>query len=240
MFCNNKNKDKKQDINNNGCSGCYDTFTESIEEEIRQENWQRLWNRYGKYIVSIVVCVIVVSSVYTMWQKQDMEDREAISSKFILVQNAIINNNIDAYITHLKELSNIDKNEYSVLSKLEYAAILHREGKPESLDIYKSIFMSKNVDKILKDLSYIQYVSASLDLMKPDVLLKNIDAMIKDLSEKYLNGPWKLLACETLSFCYIKLGSNDLAIKYLSEIIKDEKSSQDMKERAKLLVQNIS
>ncbi len=231
---------EKDNCNNCGCEGKkIDSFVDSIEEEIRNENWQRLWNKYGK-LITYASCVIIAGvGIYGMWQKQDLSDREAISSRYTLVQSAIMSGNQNAALSQIRELSNVSKKDYATLSKFEYAAILREKGQKEALSEYKAIFEDKSVTEMFKDLAYIFYVNSSIDLLSAKDLGLVIDGFIKDLKEKYIGKTWDLFAKETLAFCYMKQGDNDLAKTALESLAKTTGITEGMAERAKMLLHSI-
>ncbi len=253
-FCfmdnNKKDKGKKESnvIKMTNCSSgcCYDSdrstdvFAESIKEEIRQENWQNLWNKYGILATSLVAGVMLAISVYNMWQKKDLEEREAISVKFTTVQNAIMSENPEKGIEQLKELSHTDNRGYALLAKMEYAASLARRDDKQSLKIYKSIFEDQKADNLFKDIAYILYVNVAIDLMDTKTLTSEIDSIIKTLSSKtFQDGAWSLLAKESLSFCYIKAGQNENAKKTLESLVKTNGIPDGIAERSRMLIQSL-
>ena len=81
-----------------------DSFIDSIQEEINKENWKRIWEKYGKIISIGVSCLIIVSIGYNVWQKQDLEDREAISASFTNSQNDLAADRTKSALTGFKEI----------------------------------------------------------------------------------------------------------------------------------------
>ena len=233
------------DEKNKNCPGTcggeskFDGFVESIEEEIRNENWQRLWDKYGKFVTYASCAILLGVGVYGMWQKQDLSDREAISSRFTVVQSALMSGQIDAAISEIKALSTVSKKDYATLAKFEYAGALRAKKDQLALSEYKMIFEDKDVNKMLRDLSYIFYVSSAIDLMSTKDILANIDSFIKNLSENYVGQTWDLLAKETLAFCHMKAGNNDLAKSTLESLAKTTGIPDNMAERARVLIHSI-
>lgn len=231
---------EKDNCNNCGCDGKkIDSFVDSIEEEIRNENWQKLWDKYGKLITYASCAIIAGVGVYGMWQKQDLSDREAISSRYTLVQSSIMSGKQDVALSQIRELSNVSKKDYAVLAKFEYAAILREKDQKEALFEYKSIFEDKSTTEMLRDLAYIFYVSSSIDLLPAKDLGLVIDGFIKDLNEKYIGKTWDLFAKETLAFCYIKQGDNESAKTALQSLAKTTGIPEAMAERVKMLLHSI-
>ena len=236
-----KKKDESCKVSDGGCCGGdpYNILMQSVEEEIKQEDWKKLWDKYGKFVSSALIGVLLCFGVYTMWQKQDLNEREAISSRFIVVQSMIVSGRLDEALSQIKSLSVVDKTEYATLAKFEYAGVLLQKKDAEVLKVLKSVYENQKSNAILRDLAYIFYVNASLDFMTNEELTKNIDQMIKDLSTKHINVAWKLIANESLAFCYMKLGNKQLAKQTLENLIKTEGIPQNMSERSKILLKSL-
>ena len=216
-----------------------DHFVDSIEEEIRDENLQRMWQRYGKLVIYTVFTILISVTVYNMWQRQDLSEREAIASKFILVQNAIMSGNNETALSELRALSNASKKDYATLAKFEYAAILRDKEQPDALAEYKSIYEDKKVNEIMRNLAYIFYVSSAIDLMSTKEISKNIDNFTEELKKNHVGKYWDLLAKETLAFCYIKKGDNKMAKEALEALAKTAGIPANMAERTKILLNSI-
>ncbi len=217
----------------------FDSFVDSIDEEIRNENWQRLWEKYGKTITYASCAILVGVAVYGMWQKQDLADREAISSRYTFVQNAIMAGDNATALSQIKELSNVSKKDYATLSKFEYAAVLRNAGQQDAIAEYKAIFEDKKVNAVLRDLAYIFYVNTAIDLMNATEIGKNMEDFIKNLKEKYIGKYWDLFAKETLAFCYIKQGDKKSAKEALENLAKTTGISEAMAERTRMLLHTI-
>lgn len=217
-----------------------DIFAESIKEEIQQENLQRLWEKYGTLAISVVAGALVVFGVYNMWQKNDLEKREAVSVRFTSAQNLLADGLTDRALGELKGLLSVDSKSYALLAKMESAALLASKGDLKSLNTYQSIFKDPKADKLLSNLAYIYYVNTALDLMNSKTLEQELKKMIGTISSKeYQEGPWKLLAKQSLAFCYMKEGNNQEAKKVLEDLAKMEEIPNNMAEQTRMLIQSL-
>ena len=233
------NDNEKQGSWNNFNQQRSDHFVDSIEEEIRDENWQRMWKKYGKLIVGTTSAVLIGVAVYNMWQRQDLADREAISSKFSLVQNAIMLGDETAALSQIRGLAGASKKNYATLAKFEYAALLRKKQQLDALAEYKAIYEDQKVDSTLRSLAYIFYVSSAIDLMSAKEIENNIDNFIIELQKNHVGKNWDLLAKETLAFCYIKKGDNKMAQETLKNLAKTTGIPENMAERTKILLNSI-
>lgn len=216
-----------------------DSFVDSIEEEIRNENWQRLWDKYGKLITYISCAIIVGVGIYGMWQKQDRAEREAISTRYTFIQSSIVSGDNKSAISQLKELSGVSKKDYATLAKFEYAAILRQNQNKLALNEYKQIFEDNKTNNILKELAYIFYVNSAMDLMPTKDLFSEIDGFITNLKGKYIGKSWDLLAKESLAFCYMKQGDKEQAKAALLNLAKTHGITESMLERTKILLHSL-
>ena len=233
------NDNEKQGSWNNFNQQRSDHFVDSIEEEIRDENWQIMWKKYGKLIVYTISAVLISVAVYNVWQRQDLADREAISSKFSLVQNAIMSGDETAVLSQIRGLAGASKKDYATLAKFEYAALLRKKQQSDALAEYKSIYEDQKVDSALRSLAYIFYVSSAIDLMSAKELSENVDKFVDELQKNHVGKNWDLLAKETLAFCYIKKGDNKKAKEALESLAKTTGISENMAERTKILLNSI-
>jgi len=216
-----------------------DSFIDSIQEEINKENWKRIWDKYGK-LISICVSIILIGGIgYNVWQKQDLEDREAISASFTNAQNALASDHTKTAMNGFKEIGKSSKHNYAALAKLEEAAILREQKDTEALVKYKAIFEDNKVNNSIKDLAYIYYINTALDLMTEEELKVQLPSFISNLTNKYIGKSWDILAKETLAYCYMKQGDNEKAKTTLEELATTENVPSGILERARELVQYI-
>jgi hypothetical protein len=212
-----------------------DAFVDSIEEEIRSEDWQNIWNKHGKLITFAFFAIVVAAGAYSVWQRNDVADREAVSHRYSIVQGLISSGSSEKAIHQIRELANISKGSYSTLARLEYAALLRSSGDEEALAQYKQIAEDKKIDKIWNELAFIFYVNACMDMMPAPDLSRDLDGFIEKLM-RLTEGKWKLISLETLAFCYMKQGKKEMAKESLLTLAKTSGVPQNMAERAKILI----
>ncbi len=221
------------------CKDCndktVDSFIDTIEEEIRNENWQRFWDKYGKFITYVTCGVLGAVGIYSMWQKQDMQEREAISERFTEIQMEIMSGNSDFALAKIKEVSNVSKKEYAILARFEHAAVLLHKKDKQALNDFLAIANDPKCPEIFKGIAYIYYVNAALDLMINSELLQHIPEFRKNLQGKYIGKAWDLMAKESLAYCYIKEGEHGQARDVLQNLSKTQGIPEAMAERVRIL-----
>ena len=51
-----------------------DIFRE-IDEELRRDNFRKLWSRYGRYVIAAAVLVLVVAGAIVAWRDHQLSER---------------------------------------------------------------------------------------------------------------------------------------------------------------------
>ena len=217
-----------------------DSFIDSINEEIRNENYKKIWGKYGKLITVVSIIMIVGAIAYNVWNNQDTKDREAVSARFSIAQNDLTAGNISGALIGFREIGKASKKTYATLAKFEYAAMLRDKKDKMALDQYKQVFEDNKVPNSLKDLAYIYYVNTALDLMSDKELRSQLPGFIASLSNKYLGKSWSILAKESLAYCYLKSGDTRNAKATLESLAKTEQIPAGMLERIRELVQYLN
>ena len=217
-----------------------DTLADSVEEELRKEKLEAIWKKHGNTIVVCAVSIISVASIYNVWTKKDLEEREAVSHAFAIAQNMLLTGHVQEAELQLKVLSQSNKKNYAALARMCQASIMLTNGDKNAVNEYLQIYENRKNDKYLRDISYVLYVLASLkkfdtnDITDQDV--NDIKEKIAVLSKNMVNGSWKCLAKLVLSFCYMAIKDDTEANKILIDIAKDANTPLEIAEFARSLI----
>src|SRR5512146_2270645 len=58
-----------------------DIFRE-IDEELRRDNLLKLWQRYAKYIIGVVILVLLIAGAIVAWRDHQANERRAQGSRY--------------------------------------------------------------------------------------------------------------------------------------------------------------
>ena len=205
-----------------------DIFRE-IDEELRQERFERLWQRYGKVIIGAAVAIVVAVGGFKAFQHYQIKQREthsaqyASASKFLAEGKSI---EAEALFGNLSEDAGTG---YAVLSLFQQAAIKADAGDVlGAIKLYDQIFMENGVDKSLQQAAVIFSVSRQLDIGEIDYI--KLENRLKPLiGEK---GPWRHSALELSGLLALQASDSLNARKRFMEISDDPEASSNMRTRA--------
>ena len=205
-----------------------DIFRE-IDEELRQERFERLWQRYGKFVIGTAVAIVVAVGGFKAFQHYQIKQRETHSAQYASASKFLTEGkNIEAEAL-FGNLSADAGTGYAVLSLFQQAAIKGDAGDVlGAVKLYDQIFMDKGVDKSLREAAVIFSVSRQLDIGEIDYI--NLENRLKPLiGEK---GPWRHSALELSGLIAIQASDSLNARKRFMEISDDPEASSNMRTRA--------
>ncbi len=205
-----------------------DIFRE-IDEELRQERFERLWQRYGKVVIGAAVAIIVAVGGFKAFQHYQIEQRETRSAQYASALKFVAAGKSTEAEALFSNLSEDAGTGYAVLSLFQQAAIKANAGDVLSaVKLYDQINTDNTVAKSLREAAIIFSISRQLDL--GDIAHNNLENRLKPLiSEK---GPWRHSALELRGLLALQTGDLSSSRKMFAEISDDPEASANMRTRA--------
>lgn len=199
-----------------------------IDEELRQDQFNKLWSRYGKII--LVVAGLCVASVagYQFWVKYDLDTRQAIGEKFDKAQKLAEEGKTDDAAKAFDQLAK-DSGGYGLLAKFQAAALLAKKGDTAgAIAAYDAIAQDKDASKLYQELAVI--LSAGLQVNAADADAQKITDRLKPLTEA--GNPWRFSAKELTAVLALRAGETAKAREIYTDLSKDVETPARMRQRA--------
>lgn len=200
-----------------------------VDEEVRQEQFQKLWARFGNLIIA--VCFIVIAGVagFKGWQYwQEKQAQEAGASFFTSLQLAQTGKTDDA----LKQLEAIDHKGFAVLARMRTANLLGSQGKTDdAVKIYDAVAADSSVDAALRDLARMRAAVALADKAPP----ADLEARLKPFDAA--GNSWRHAAREIMAGALWRSGDAMAADKKVQEILADPETPTTIRQRATVLAE---
>ena len=113
---------------------------EEVDEELKEENFKKLWDRFGRYIVAAVVLIVAGTAAHVGWRSYTLDRQEAFSERFEAAINfESQNKNADAAAV-LTVLAEEASDGYAMLARFREAAARRAEGDTAAaIDIYDAL-----------------------------------------------------------------------------------------------------
>ena len=198
-----------------------------VEEEVRQDDYKRIWDRYKKYIFLLIIISLSLVSGFNFLKYNKEKKIEKQSELFFQATQHIENKDYENAKEILKDINNLQIGGYSDLSFLYIIDLVNKKKISLDLDdlkvnknskFYGLITLQKFNNEINSNVDGINNLNEIIDLSKP-------------------SSNWKYLAHELLSSYYLKKNDPDNALQSLNAIINSEDSSEYVRERARTIVE---
>lgn len=219
----------------------FDEFLEEVESDIRQEKLEKLWNRYGKVIISVVVGSMILSGGYMLWQNHKDKESKVLSEKFVGAQDLIAEGKISEAIGVMQSISTSSHKRYAILATFSEAMLKKQQNYKESQAIYQSIIDNKAVDSDLRSLALILLTSLKIEHLSADNEAVEIETFLKDLEPlTQEQSPWRYVALELKGILAFKKKDFTLATDIFLKLAQDTQVPESMRTRSQLMTQTLA
>ena len=205
-----------------------DIFRE-IDDELRQERFEKLWHRYGKIIIAAAVALVVCVGGFKAFEHYQDKQRVIDSSKFATASKLLKGGNHIEAQALFSNLGESGSRGYAILSQFKVAAIKANTGDLiGAIKIYDQIAGNESLDKSLREAAVIFGVSRQLDSGQID--RPTLESKLNTL--KVNKGAWRHAANELYGLIALEAGDLVVARDFFTKIADDLEAPGNMRARA--------
>ncbi len=207
-----------------------DIFRE-VDEEIRQENYAKLWKRYGSYAIAFAVLLVGAVAGYQIWQSYDLQRRTELSDRYAVVAGQILEDQDDAAQAVLSEIADPSDSGYGTLAAFTRAQLLAEAGNTaEATAIWDEIAEQSPSGDSFRAIATLLSVMHQLDSGDPAALAARLEPLLE------AGQPFRTSAQELDALLAIKQGDSDRARARLEAIGQNVFAPPAARERAAQLI----
>ena len=202
-----------------------DIFQE-IEEDLRRERGEKLWKKYGSYVVGVALGAVLTTAAYVGWQeysaRQRLADGERFAAALDQVRPGIETIGADALALTAKDIGS----GYAILARLNEAALRAEAGQgADAVAIYDSLSTDDDVEPLFRDLALLLSVMHQMDGGGGD-LIDRLAPLVAD------DNPWRHSALELSAMLAFRSGDRGQAKQIFSRLADDATTPQGLRSRA--------
>ena len=207
-----------------------DLLFREVDEEVRRDEVQKLWNKYGSWAVALSVGVVVAVAAFKGWQYWQKTQAEASGAAYFKAVRLVSEGKQDDADRIFEELSR-KKSGYGVFARLFEAGELAKAGKTaKAVAAYDAIANSGNVDEAIRQLAGIRAAYLLADSASVDELQKRLKAFSQPSS------PWRNQAREVIALAAWRAGNYLLADRMMNEVLADPLATGEARQRARVFL----
>ena len=107
-----------------------DIFKE-VDEDLRREQFKRLWDRYGPYVIGLAILIVVATAGYRGWEYWQEKQAQATGDRFLSALDLAQKGEHDKAIAALKDIESNGSGSYPVLAGFRVASEIAATGKSD-------------------------------------------------------------------------------------------------------------
>jgi hypothetical protein len=202
-----------------------DIFRE-IDEELRRENFLKLWSRYGKYVLIVVVLAVAIAGAIVAWREHQASERRAQSGRYSAAL-ALVREGKNADAAKLFAGLAQEGGGYGLLASFEEAELLAKSGdRKAAIVAYDNLAGSSGIDREFRDLAVLLSVMHGLPDGDPKIAVERLLRLTEN------GNPWRASALELTAAAKLKGGDRNSALDTYKTLADDQSAPQRLRARA--------
>lgn len=207
-----------------------DIFHE-IEEEVRRQQYEKLWKRYGTYIIGGVVAIVVAIAAYIGYRdyhQAELDRASAAYSQLVDESQADPVKSVDA----IRQFAANAPSGYRALALFAEAAATIPKDRTAALKIYEQI-TSEYPDPYIGGLARLKGAMLVSDSETPDQLRQRLSPLTGD------DGMWRYSARELIAYASYRAGDMKTAREEFDRLRSDLAAPGGVRSRSEQMVGQI-
>jgi hypothetical protein len=210
-----------------------DIFQE-VDEEVRREQLQKLWQRYGNFVIA--VCILIVAAVgawrgYEWWQTKKAGESGAAFENAVTLAEVGKHQEAEAAFAKLAADGTAG---YRALARLREAAELAHTDKTAAVKAYDEIAADKSAGEIMQELAAVRAGFLLVDTAPYSEMRQRLEPLTAS------GKTFRHSARELLALSAWKSDDINAARQWTGMIITDPQSPQGIRSRAEVLSELIA
>jgi hypothetical protein len=205
-----------------------DIFRE-IEEELKQENYLRIWKQHGNKIVAAVAIALLLVGGFYAWRQYQAQKRLDASDRYAQAQALAAADKREDAAAVFSQISEQFGGGYRTLADLQRASLRAQSGdETGAVAIYESLAADGSLSREMREMATILSVLHSLDMTQLDRAA--LDAKLAPLDSA--DNPWRYSARELRALLAQKAGDAARAKQLYAQLSDDTRAPEGIRARA--------
>lgn len=214
-----------------------DALIREVNDELREEQMHKLWQRYGGYVVGAAILVVAIVAGYQGWKHYITTTRQEEGAQFEAATELARAGDTDAAIAAFATLSADAATGYGVLAQFRAATLKAESGDSAgAAALYAQIAKDNAADPAIGGLANVLGAMVEMNAggYDPAAMKLRLEALTG------AGSPYRHSARELLALVELDSGNADAARALLEQLSADATAPQAMAQRAGELAQSLS
>lgn len=210
-----------------------DIFDE-INADLRQDRMNAVWEKYGIYVISVALAIVLFVAGSAGWQTYTTGKNETASATYEALLSDLQYASTTEQMEALAAFSAGADNAYTVLADLRRAKLLTEGGdNEEAVSIYDALVLDRALPNGLRDYARLAAVSLLVDTATPNELEGRLETVLDDAN------PFRHTAREMLALSYFGSGDYLMSKELVTTALADPQLPEQTQLRLLILNKNV-
>lgn len=203
-----------------------DLLIQEVEEELRHEQYKRLWAQYGGWMVGAALLLIVAVAGWQGWQHWQSQLRQKEAAQFAAAEDLATQGKAKDATAALDKLAADSHTGYAILAKMREAELLLQGGGATAARHAYEQLAASSAPALYRDLATLKGAMLAADqgdTAAAETALAGLTAA---------TNPWHYAALETLASVALKKGDRARAADLYKQLADDLQAPQGVRARA--------
>lgn len=199
---------------------------QEVDEELRREQYHRLWKRYGNYVIGVAVAIVFIVAGYQGWQSWQNKQRQQEAAQFAAAQELIAQDKTRVAIEMLAKLGTESHTGFAIAARMRRAELLASQGDTAQAAASYEEIAASSAPQVYRDLAVLKGALLTLDQADPAQVEKRVAPLVE------AGNPWHYTAAEVLAMVAQKKGDTKRAADLYKQLADDLQAPQGVRARA--------
>lgn len=202
-----------------------DIFTE-VDEDLRRDRAERLWQKYGTYVIGVAVLIVVGTAGFVGWREYDRRQAEAGAVKYVAALDRARGEDAAAGAAALESVVREAPAGYGALARLHEAALKARTDQAAAAEQYRALAVDTRLTPEIRDAASVLADLNSAEKADPALLERQVATTAAPAS------PWRHISWEIAALAAMKAGNVEQARTLYARIADDPEAPAALRGRA--------
>lgn len=204
-----------------------DTFVREVDENLRRDQVEDFFKRYGSWIAAAVVLFLLVSGGLIWWKQHQVKENQARVEKLAQAYTDVASGKVAQAPQQFEELSKSGSKAVRATATFARAAVALQQGDPkQAASIYQGIAADDGLPKPYRDAALIRQTALQFDQLQPQEVISRLQPLAKP------GEPWFGSAGEMTALALLKQNKKQEAGQLFFAIAKDTAVPRTIRARA--------
>lgn len=209
-----------------------DAFINEVNEEVKNDSFKELWNKYGLFIIAVVV--IAVSGAVSFEKLKNWRLQSNRQNTEMYMDAARQQNDAEAMIAALQKINQNDRGIYGDFARLQIANVLIEQNKAdEGLAMLSKLADDAQVNGEVRQIALVKYATYKVDTLSQ----KELADILKPVLEA--NNSWTPIANDLLAMAAIREGDLQTAREIYSNLLKIKELPESFKSKVQEMLSSL-